>query len=125
MISAIQPLILPRWNFPFERMPQGRDQLPSLRVKSLNLRALRPWINKQLFRILGFDDEILQNLIVAHLDSNEFLNTIALYNDLVGFLGKTQSDSLIEALCTLIKEAEEHPEYAGIPPSLLMLTRNK
>ena len=106
-------------------MPQGKQQSASLSTKSLNLRAIRPWINNQLFQILGFDDEILQNLIVAHLETNEFLDPKALQSTLLGFLGEKQAHSLVTALCNLIQEAEQNPQFAGIPPSLLSLPKNK
>ena len=80
-------------------------------LKKVNLDVISKWINEKIIELVGFEDDILINLVVNMLQGNE-IEGKKLQLDVTGFLGK-QSGVFVEELWTLMVDAMAQPN--GIP----------
>lgn len=104
----------------------------------MELNSIKPWIQKKITEILGFEDEVVINLAISELESKEetgpcpkriqlnltgnfnnkwsFLNLLINYFLQKGFL-TNKASIFMKELWKLLLEAQE--TLNGIPPSLI------
>ncbi|ETO18398.1 hypothetical protein RFI_18867 [Reticulomyxa filosa] len=92
-------------------------------MKNVRLSVIRPWITEEINRILGFDDDIVSNLIFNLLEKSQFPDPKDLTISLTGFL---DADAYV---CSQIQKKKKkakkmskrkaQDDGTGIPRSLL------
>jgi serine/arginine repetitive matrix protein 1 len=80
-------------------------------VKKINLDVINKWITQKIIEIVGFEDDILINLVINMLQGDE-VDAKKMQLDVTGFLEK-QAQSFVEELWTLLVDAQGQP--SGIP----------
>lgn len=84
-------------------------------LKKVNLDVMSKWVNEKIVELVGFEDEILINLVVNMLQSGE-LEGKKLQLDVTGFLEK-QAGAFVEELWTYLVDAQTQPN--GIPSAFI------
>ncbi len=93
-----------------------------INLKRCNIPVISKWINTKLNDILGYDDDIVKNLIINLLELDD-LDGKKLQYELTGFLEK-QTGSFCKELWDLLIDAQEQAN--GIPLILLdMIKENE
>lgn len=80
-------------------------------VKKINIDFMTKWITAKIIQVVGFEDDILINLVVNILEG-ETIDPKKLQLDVTGFLEK-QAQAFVEELWTLLVDAQDQP--SGIP----------
>jgi len=97
------------------KFPPEFDQPVDL--KKVNLEAIKPWIQRRLTEILGFEDEVVIGLVVNVLENKEEQpDPRDLQINLTGFLAKKSKDFVLELWKHLLA-AMEQPQ--GIPAYMI------
>ena len=86
-----------------------------INLKRCNIPVIGKWINAKLMNILGYDDDIVKNLIINLLELDD-LDGKKLQYELTGFLEK-QTGSFCNELWDLLIDAQEQSN--GIPSLLV------
>jgi len=106
-----------------QKMEQNGSFDPILKtkinLKRCNIPVIGKWINVKLMSILGYDDDIVKNLIINLLELDN-LDGKKLQYELTGFLEK-QAGSFCNELWDLLIDAQE--ESNGIPTSLIDMAK--
>ncbi len=80
-------------------------------MKKVNIDFMSKWITAKIIQVVGFEDDIVINLIVNLLEG-DVLDPKKMQLDVTGFLEK-QAQSFVEELWTLLVDAQTQP--SGIP----------
>lgn len=83
--------------------------------KKVNLDVISKWVHEKIIELVGFEDEILINLVNNMLQGGE-LEGKKLQLDVTGFLGK-QTGAFVEELWTFLVDAQNQPN--GIPSAFI------
>lgn len=81
----------------------------------VNLDVINKWVTQKIIEVVGFEDDILINLVINMLQGNN-LDGKKMQLDVTGFLEK-QAGSFVEELWNLLVDAQSQP--SGIPSSFL------
>jgi serine/arginine repetitive matrix protein 1 len=84
-------------------------------TKKVNLDVINKWITQKIIEVVGFEDDILINLVINMLQGNN-LDGKKMQLDVTGFLEK-QAGAFMEELWNLLVDAQSQP--SGIPSSFL------
>lgn len=84
-------------------------------LKKVNLDVINKWITQRIIEVVGFEDEILINLVINMLQGVD-VDGRKMQLDVTGFLEK-QSGSFVAELWSLLVDAQEQP--SGIPTVFL------
>ena len=84
-------------------------------IKKVNIDIITKWVSEKTIEVLGFEDEIVINLVINMLQSDN-LHGKKLQLDVTGFLEKG-AGSFVEELWTLLVDAQSQPN--GIPEAFI------
>eukprot|EP01036_Dinobryon_divergens_P031019 gene31019-40354_t len=84
-------------------------------LKKVNLDVISKWVHEKIIELLGFEDDILINLVNNMLQGGE-LEGKKLQLDVTGFLGK-QTGAFVEELWAFLVDAQNQPN--GIPSAFI------
>mmetsp|Transcript_21553 Transcript_21553/g.31328 ORF Transcript_21553/g.31328 Transcript_21553/m.31328 type:complete len:304 (-) Transcript_21553:210-1121(-) len=80
-------------------------------LKRVNLDIMSKWVTERLIELLGFEDDIVINLVINMIKAKD-PDPRRMQMDITGFLEK-KSGAFMEELWTLLVDAQEQP--SGIP----------
>lgn len=83
--------------------------------KKINLDVINKWVTQKIIEVVGFEDDILINLVINMLQGSN-VDGKKMQLDVTGFLEK-QAASFVEELWTLLVDAQSQP--SGIPSVFL------
>jgi serine/arginine repetitive matrix protein 1 len=83
--------------------------------KKVNLDVINKWITQKIIEVVGFEDDILINLVINILQEDE-VDGKKMQMDVTGFLEK-QAPAFVEELWGLLVDAQGQP--SGIPSVFL------
>ena len=86
-------------------------------LAKVNRPVLSQWIEQQVSKILGFEDEIVSSTAINLFLDGTSVNPRRAQLDLVGFLGADQAATFAESLWDMLIDAQSNP--MGIPKTLL------
>ncbi|WFC98883.1 hypothetical protein MYAM1_001616 [Malassezia yamatoensis] len=81
-------------------------------MRKVNMQVMRPWIAEKIESLLGFEDEVLVELVSDQLENEAFPDPRKMQISLTGFLEK-RTRSFMAELWSLLLSAQE--SVAGIP----------
>jgi serine/arginine repetitive matrix protein 1 len=84
-------------------------------IKKVNIDIISKWVSEKTIEVLGFEDEIVINLVINMLQS-EKLHGKKMQLDVTGFLEKG-AGQFVEELWTLLVDAQSQPN--GIPEAFI------
>ena len=84
-------------------------------IKKVNIDIISKWVSEKTIEVLGFEDEIVINLVINMLQSDN-LHGKKMQLDVTGFLEKG-AGSFVEELWTLLVDAQSQPN--GIPEAFI------
>lgn len=90
-------------------------------LKKINLDVINKWITQKIIEVVGFEDDILINLVINMLQATD-IDGRKMQLDVTGFLEK-QSGAFIAELWTLLVDAQEQP--SGIPSVFLQKKKDE
>lgn len=76
-------------------------------IKKVNIDIISKWVTEKTIEVLGFEDEIVVNLVINMLQEDR-LHGKKMQLDVTGFLAKGASQ-FVEELWTLLVDAQSQP----------------
>lgn len=90
-------------------------------LKKINLDVISRWVTQKIIEIVGFEDDILINLVINMLQGTE-VDGKKMQLDVTGFLEK-QSGGFVQELWTLLVDAQDQP--SGIPSAFIQKKKDE